>query len=255
MSEKYKGHGLGNQFEPLKYMRKVERKVRMSDDLNPIRDRSGAEYTDSLQGLESTLKHVAGLPIKTVIDLGAGSSRAIAQIARSKYGNGLAFKGTGILFDPAIEKHIGWDNYRLTPAETMKGFKKASVGGFISVFGPLTYSNHSGLVMSRAHELLVPHGIIKGCMSLYAAAALPDKTKIDEESSERTKQLELFLKQNGYGFVFRNRDYTSEDHGKGTDRIFLAIKPSRRDEDLNPLAQMIMDEDLETKEAMEAELS
>ena len=122
------------------------------------------------------------------------------------------------------------------------------------MFGPLTYTNHLDMVMSRMDELLIPNGIVKACM-LLRTFALIDKAQMDRRYAERAREVEAFFRQRGYGFAFTDKDYYSREYGKGTDRIFLVVKPGTKEENLDAVAQMVIDEDSKTMKVMETNLS
>lgn len=233
----------------LKIARQIEMKRIMPDQkLNEKRDRSANDYLDHLRGLEATLRYAAGLPITVLVDHGAGSSRAIAQIAQSEYGEGLAFLGTGIVHDPEIDNHIGRDSYKITPAETMRGFTPSSVGGFISVYGPFEHSAFLDLVLEKTDELLIPDGIIKLCVMKETPG------RGDEVNALKTQRLESignFFMNSGYGLATVDWDITDRI---GANRTFLGIKPGLQGGDLNLLALTILENDLRNIDTMKANL-
>jgi hypothetical protein len=59
------------------------------------RDRDAFQYAHYLNGFEASFNYVRQLPVRRVVDLGAGTTRAINQIAKSSYGVGLEFEAIG----------------------------------------------------------------------------------------------------------------------------------------------------------------
>lgn len=234
----------------LRKARLIEMQRIMPDQrLNEKRDRTGETYIDHLSGLQGTLNYVTKLPTAIVVDLGAGSSRAVAQISRSKYGEGLTFLATGIVNDPEIDKHIGRSSYRITPAETMVGFDSSSIGGFISVYGPFEHSAYLDQVLERTDELLVPDGIIKLCIMKKMPGHDEQMNRI---MVQRYKKIEDFFKNRGYGLAINDWDIVDKI---GTNRTFLGIKPGQGEKDLDSLARGIMEKDLMNLDTMKSGLS
>lgn len=237
--------------DDVKRIRKVERTVVMPDKrLNEKRNRPAGEYVENLRGLQATLDYVRNLPIKKIVDLGAGTSRAIAKISHTEYGEGIEFMGTGIVLDPEIDKNIGRENYRITPAETMRGFEPSSVGGFISVYGPFEHSAHVRQVLEKAHELLIPGGILKFCVMKNVPGAKPEMNELYVKNVE---DIEDSLRREGYEFVKKDWDIVGRI---GTSRTFLAIKRIGEErKKYSLLAEEIMEGDLEGLKDMKADLA
>ena len=250
MSETSKGQGLNKQFSAIKEVRKWDRQL-LAEGMNEIRNRSGAEYVDALQGLNATLQYILRLKSNVIVDVGAGSSRGIAELSKSRFGRDLTFKGVGLYRDPAIAHNIGWEHYTLTTAEIMRGFSNESVGAFISVFGGLHYSKRLTFALSREDELLVPGGVIKLCLAEDAASGLKEslKQQLNEEARVRNQAIENFFRDRQYGIADMKRVWNSKE-GEGSDRIFLAIKPGHGDGDPNEIAEYLLGADSITIEAM-----
>lgn len=232
-------------------LRTHERDAAASPIMNIIRDRPATSYIEHLGGLAATLQYAATLPVPTIVDLGAGSSRAIAEIKKSEYGKGLNFKGIGLIFDSAIEQNIGRENYRLTPAEKMRGFEDSSVGGFISVFGATTYTDRLDLVLPKMDKLLIPGGIIKICVHLLASERMPGRAQIDANDRMRTMAIELFFNIHKYGLAARDREFSGNAFGKAADRIYLAVKPKDEHVNYDKLAEDLMNSDIESRQDMQ----
>lgn len=228
--------------------RKFEKENLMTSESREKRDRSASRYISYFQGLESTLAYTRRLPNKTLVDLGAGTSRAIAEIARSDYGKDITFIGTGLVSDPAIEENIGRAQYRITPAETMRGFEDASVGCFISLYGPFLYSSHLDLILKKMDELLIPDGIVKICIGLRLQDEKePRRHEVNERNANIARSIEVFLREKKYGVDFRDDELIDQ---KRVNRIFLAIKPGFANPDTDTVAHRIMTEDIQSRDAM-----
>lgn len=213
-------------------------------ELKNRRNRSAELYVRNLQGLEATLEYASHLPVKTVVDLGAGTSLAAGQLAKSPYGKNLEFIGTGLVPDPAIKENLGSEHYRLTPAETMRGFKPGSVGAFISVFGPLYYSDFQKQVFDKLDELLVPEGIIK----LSVMEKIPGSTADNIELiATRIQRITDSFKEHGYDLAMSSWS-PQPDNGV---RVFLGIKPiDTKSTFQDGAAESIMRDDFATQETM-----
>src|SRR3989344_6087334 len=214
MNERAKDPKADQLASKLAKLRTLKRDAAASPIMNMIRDRPAISYVEHLGGLAATLKYASTLSVPTVVDLGAGSSRAIAEIKKSEYGNGLSFKGIGLIFDSDIEQNIGRENYRLTSAEKMRGFEDASVGAFISVFGATTYTDRLDLVLPKMDKLLVPGGIIKMCVHLFAGDRMPGREETDADNQMRTMAIELFFHMHKYGLAAHDREFLGEILGK-----------------------------------------
>ncbi len=202
----------------LRHDRLVEHGVKQDPFQNQKRDRFGWMYIDNLRGLHGTLSYARGLSSDTVVDLGAGSSRAISEIAKSGLGDGLRFMGTGLVSDLQVGGNIGLSNYRITPAEIMRGFDPESVAGIISVYGPFEYSKHLELVLQKADEILVPRGVIKFCVMQYTEG----KEQLNQRRERNMGQINDFLESNDYSWSYE--DFQISGRVNSFSRIYLAIK-------------------------------
>ena len=236
--------------EDIRAGRAFEREDLMDPENREKRDRPASRYVEYLRGLESTLEYVRGSQHTLVVDLGAGTSRGISQIAQSTYGKGLKFIGTGLVFDSAVEEHIGHAHYRVTPAETMHGFEPASVGCFISLHGPFVYSGHPELVLAKTDALLADGGVMKICIPLRIN---DEQERLREQANTRNadvaRTIESFFREHKYGLVVSDHELPE---AKRTNRIFLAVKPSGADDSPELLARQLMLGDLESADDMRA---
>ena len=226
--------------EYLRKARRVEREViSFSPDWREKRDRSAAMYYGHLQGLDATLWYAQEFSgRKKVVDLGAGTSRAIAEIAAQNADAGFEFLATGLINEPEAAQNLGRERYRVTPAELMRGFEPSSVGCFLSVYGPFEHSWYLDLVFRKIDELLVPGGIIKLCVIRNVPGATPEMNQVHQITCDN---IEACFMAKQYGFASRDLTIAKKI---ATSRIFLAVKPGVLAYGLNDLALEIMKQDL-----------
>ena len=135
-------------------IRKFERKIKPDSDYED--NRTGAEYVHALRGLTKSLDYVRRLgSTNLVLDIGAGSTRGIAEIARSPEASELDFRATVLRYRPEIEEYLGLDRTSVTSAEVLRGIEDTSVGLAISVYS-VTYSAIPSAGVKRIDEILVP---------------------------------------------------------------------------------------------------
>jgi len=95
------------------------------------------------------------------LDIGAGKTKAISQIEKSKLGKGLEFKATVLAKDKEIvDKYLGSSRTITTSAESLRGVNSESVAGILAMYS-ITYSYAPRLAIERMDQVLVPGGIIK----------------------------------------------------------------------------------------------
>lgn len=219
----------------LRRTRKNERKLAVNGKFFKRRDRTLRRYRFYLAGLDATLDYVATLSSRQVVDLGAGTGRALRTLERVKHGKKLAFVGTGIIWDTSIV----FRNYRLTPAELMCGFPPESVGAFISVFGPIHYSNAVELVLENIHRLLAPGGVVKLAVADWQESNPPDRNSYLRLVNGHIAR---FFRERNYGFAFREV-LVPKDKWKGL--ALLAVKPRARRPHPVRIARRLMAADYE----------
>lgn len=126
--------------------------------------RTGEEYVKVLYGLRYLLDYVRNNSDRTesrlVLDLGAGITKGISQIAKSSLGLDIDFQATVLRRNPRIGEHLGFDKIHVTPFERLRGVKPNSVAAVISVFG-LGYATSPEQAVERIDEVLCPSGVIK----------------------------------------------------------------------------------------------
>jgi SAM-dependent methyltransferase len=125
-------------------------------------ERSGEEYQAILFGLKNFFNYIRTLKESNkVLDLGAGNTRGISEIANSELGKDLDFYGLGLTEFPEVADYLGKEKFIKNSAEKMRDIKDSSVAGIISSFGATTHSLAPELVAEEADRVLVPGGVIK----------------------------------------------------------------------------------------------
>lgn len=123
------------------------------------KDRNRFQYYYFLKGLDATLDYVRGLDSKTVLDIGAGTTRAASELARKN--PDLFIFATALNYHPDFDRNLGERRIRLTPAERLRGFKSKSVSLMICVYS-ICYCAYPVEAVMRMDEVLEPGGVIKG---------------------------------------------------------------------------------------------
>jgi SAM-dependent methyltransferase len=184
-------------------------------------DRSGKDYLYELKGLKHLFDYVRSLPSHKVLDIGAGTTKGISEIAKSNFGVGLDFEAT-VLFrnQKELEKNLGKTKTHSTSSETIKGLRKnpiedESYGAILSLMS-VTYTKDPETVVKRINELLVPGGVFKGNFSV----------------DDRANRAGTVLSPQHFAAIFEGLGYKKDvdyfiDSGKTqTIRdVFIAIKP------------------------------
>jgi hypothetical protein len=99
-----------------------------------------------------------------VVDIGAGTTKAISEIANGPIGRGLDFKATVLDKKPQTDLYLGRDKTITTSAEVLRGIQKESVAGVLAIIS-IAYSVAPELVTKRIDEILVPSGAIKAAFT------------------------------------------------------------------------------------------
>jgi ubiquinone/menaquinone biosynthesis C-methylase UbiE len=159
---------LGNRDRVAKQLRKLR-----SGEYNNIhggefyeRNRSFSEYKKELLGINSSLTYANDLAEKDlghiVLDIGAGTTRAVSEIRDSYKGifPKLTFQSTTLVADKKITEYIGLENNHITSGEFLRGVKDNSVALAISVYS-LTYSKSPEMIAESLKRVLCPGGIAK----------------------------------------------------------------------------------------------
>ncbi len=172
-------------------------------------------YVDAFHGLTYFLDAVRKLGnTPTVLDIGAGTTRAVTQIAKSSLGVGLDFIATSVAYDKMIEtdKGIGRDRFRVTSAEKLKGIEDNSIAAIISLAG-FAYSDLPEKTIKRLDEVLVAGGLIK--------ATFDNRERGEEYGMHRHHKFTKALREKGYDVAIRQVP-------SGMD-VLVAVKPGRSD--------------------------
>ncbi len=127
------------------------------------RARDEESYIADLGGLSLFLNYVKHNPFSNVVlDIGAGVTRGIAAISRSKEGQGLKFKATNLAYHSLFDSDegLGSENVKLTSVELLEGIADDSVGGVIALFS-IAYSIDPSRAIDMIDRKLVSGGIFK----------------------------------------------------------------------------------------------
>ncbi len=172
-------------------------------------DRSGVQYVFELSGVQHLFDYVRGLKSRKILDIGAGYTRGIHDLAESSLGTGLEFEATVLSNFPGIDAHLGRENVTVTSAEVLRGIGSESIGCIISIYS-IAYSAEPKLAIESINRVLVPGGILK-------AVFLPNEERRTSGLEPKySKEFEDVLTSLGYDVAMRE--------GDGGD-VIVAIKP------------------------------
>lgn len=194
-------------------------------------DRSGDEYSRCLGGLKYFFEHVQTLSSHSVLDIGAGTTRAIHQISQKSEASGIEFYAAGLSTVSLREGYLPKYRVHLTPAESLRGFEDKSMGGIIAVYS-LCYSTTPRLAAERIDDLLVPGGVIKAVFPNTVGENHPFYPRLQTDDG-----LMEALNQLGYD--------TADSWTHSSSRALIAVKPA--DFSL-PTASDLLKKDLEEQE-------
>jgi SAM-dependent methyltransferase len=123
------------------------------------------QYFIKLQGLTHFMDYLKSLGENgLVLDIGAGTTKAVSQLEKSSLGNGLSFRATVLSRNREIERNLGYDKVIQTEVETLRGVGDLSVVGVISRSG-IDYSAVPAIAVASIDRVLMPGGAIKTCFS------------------------------------------------------------------------------------------
>jgi SAM-dependent methyltransferase len=122
--------------------------------------RSRKEYFQFLGGLTGTLDYVKRTSSNLVIDIGAGTTRGVSEIAQSDEGQGLDFRATVMQDDTNIANYLGTDKTILTSVEKLEGIADQSVGLAIGL-NSIAYSTEPKKAVESIDRVLIPGGVLK----------------------------------------------------------------------------------------------
>jgi len=162
-------------------------------------DRTGADYIQELGGVRHLFSYVKTLGNPKVLDIGAGTTRGVSELAQSALSEGLDFEATVLRNRLGVKENLGEEQTHITSAETLRGIPDLSVACVIAVYST-SYSDAPNLVIESIDRVLVPGGAVK--MGGYE---------------------KIF---NQFIHLLQARGYDVDDREKwGEFRVLLAIKP------------------------------
>ncbi len=195
----------------IKNIRRFER-----SSVRYVTDRNIEEYSNLLDGLQHSLLYAKNLPNSNIIlDIGAGNTRGIFEIATSLLGEGISCEATVLVKHKESSRFLGLfgkEKIHITSAEVLRGIENDSIAGVLALYS-IAYSAAPELVIRRIDEVLVKGGFIK------ALFRDPDSVKNDSAFVRKTDfkthhPFSSLLKKFGYDVaLLRSKDG------------FLAIKP------------------------------
>lgn len=147
----------GSVAKQIRFARNSERQPRYTDN---DWGRSMEEYLVIFNGLSNLLKHVSQMGGNLVLDIGAGTTKGISEIEKSKLGEELEFRATVLKRHPAIEDNLGYDKTHITSVETLRGVEDSSVGLALAL-NSIAYSASPKMTAQSIDRVLIPGGILK----------------------------------------------------------------------------------------------
>lgn len=144
-------------------------------------ERSATEYIAELQGLKYFFKYVRRCPIQKVLDLGAGNPRGISELSKTTYGKGIEFEALG-LTKPKEFYGFPEKKFHIGAAESLKSISDESFSGIVAVHSAPSYSAAPELVAKQIHRILIPGGVIKTILPIYAESCGDEKNDAMEKA-------------------------------------------------------------------------
>lgn len=119
--------------------RQVDHMISQEQKHKIIYNRGFTWYKNVLFGLDGFLDflrtNINNDKCNTLLDIGAGTTKAIKQISESDSGKGLYCMATNLRMNDEIKNNLGEDRTLITSVESLKGIQDFSCIGIISVFG------------------------------------------------------------------------------------------------------------------------
>lgn len=203
--------------QQIRATREYERKWRgirgMAYDVN----RSEGSYMIALKGFSKLFDYLKTRKITKVLDIGAGTGRAIDEISKSEEGQGLDFVGTTLAKNPKRESS---QKIHITSAEVLRGIPSNSFGAVLAVFS-VGYSDAPKLVAEQIDRILVPGGVFKGAFSPAGVGGIKYDENVMLKSYDR---LYFALKEKGYDCATL-MEIPAARRKIELDQILLAVKP------------------------------
>ena len=181
-------------------------------------DRSMSGYILSIGGLRHLLDYVRQRGGSRVLDIGAGTTRGVAELAKSPLGRDLQFEATVMSYHPVIEKNLGGDHTHVTAGETLRGVADNSVDCIIANHS-IAYSIDPERVVRSIDRILKPGGVIKG---IFGTGGKTDPKLKAKGYGPVTPFADAL---NKLGFAVALHEVQPDDDGN-TSSIMIAIKPS-----------------------------
>ena len=197
----------------LKQMRSLEKSknYRESDW-----DRDINDYLYWFNGLSQVFKYAKQLNSESLIfDLGAGTTKGISQIAKSRLGEGLNFEASVLTFRSEIQDNLGLVKTHITSVETLRGVEKKSISAMLSL-NSLAYSAAPHVAVERINDVLVPGGVLKATFRVK-------ESKDDESTGEYNYQT-----HDQFSTCLRDLDYDVAISKLVSEELIVAIKPGIR---------------------------
>jgi SAM-dependent methyltransferase len=209
--------------EQIRLVRYIEQK---GDYREEEWNRGMLEYFRELNGLSQLFGYVYQLAAGgLVLDIGAGTTRGIGEIAKSKLGEGLNFKATVLTRDPRIENNLGFENTHITSAAALRGTAYHSVSAVLSLNG-IAYTVDSLMVARKIDQVLVPGGVIK---ATFRSKIAPPTFRALRYPFNTHNVLSYDLEELGYDVAILNEElqeaYARPREVGANENVMLAIKP------------------------------
>ncbi len=221
MREAY--YGRGAIAKQIRQMRALERNGSYREE-EWDRDKMG--YLWAFNGLDQLFDYVRQLDSGgLVLDIGAGTTKGIAEIAKSKLGQGLNFKATVLFRNPKIENGLGFKNTHITSAAVLRGVDSNSVSAILSL-NAIAYTVGLPTVARKLDQVLVPGGVIKTTFRSKVLSTTPRAIEYGFQTHDSFSQT---LKSLGYDVAILNeglqRDLRRPQSAGAHEDVILAIKP------------------------------
>jgi SAM-dependent methyltransferase len=189
-------------------------------------NRNMLEYFREFNGLSKLFRYVHQLDTGgLVLDIGAGTTRGIAEIAKSKLGEGLNFKATVLTRNPKIANGLGFENTHITSAAVLRGIDYHSVSAVLSLNG-VAYTVETPVVAKRIDQVLVPGGVIK---ATFRSKIAPPTFRAIRNAFNTHNVLSYDLEDLGYDVAVLDEElqeaYARPREVGANEDVMLAIKP------------------------------
>lgn len=200
------------------------RDLRSVDSFTYETGRDGIQYVRELQGVQSLFQYVKALNSSDrILDIGAGGTRGIRDLAKSPLGEGLSFEATVLTAPEVSEWTLEKDKIHITSAELLKGIEDESVGGALGALS-VAYSEVPAFAVRGINRVLVPGGVFKG--------SFPSENGVHSAGLKRFHTFQAEFEALGY-----NTAFLENINGD----VFLAIKPGGPNSEIDATTLLQMD--------------